>query len=64
MAFSIDDRHADKSEKVMAEPRYMIVANQSIKMFAAIIEGRAQGKRKALTELAEAKIITDLAINY
>lgn len=37
MAFSIDDRHTAKSEKPMAQPRYMIVAGRSMKAFAAIM---------------------------
>ncbi len=45
MAFSIDARHANRFGKTMAEPRYMIVADQNIKTFAAIIDGRAQEKR-------------------
>jgi peptidoglycan/xylan/chitin deacetylase (PgdA/CDA1 family) len=36
MAFSIDDRQANRSEKPMAQPRYMIVAGQSMRTFAAI----------------------------
>jgi len=40
MAFSIDDRRAKRSEKSMAQPRYMVVAGQSMKTFAAIIKGR------------------------
>ena len=43
-AFSIDRRHAGKSEKIMAEPRYLMVNGDGIKGFAAIIEGRAQEK--------------------
>lgn len=43
-ALSIDDRHASKSAKMLAQPRYMIVEGQSMQMFAAIVEGRAQGK--------------------
>lgn len=39
MAFSIDARPANKSEKSMAQPRYMIVNNQTMKDFAAIIQG-------------------------
>lgn len=39
MAFSIDDRRAMRSEKTMAQPRYMIVEGQSMKTFAAIIRG-------------------------
>ncbi|CAN5466180.1 polysaccharide deacetylase family protein [soil metagenome] len=45
MAFSIDARHTAKSKKPMAQPRYMIVAGQSMKTFAAIVQGQAQGKK-------------------
>lgn len=48
MAFSIDGRHAKKSDNKMAVPRYMIVSNNSnnsnTKEFAAIVAGNAQGK--------------------
>ena len=37
MAFSIDDRQANRSEKTMSQPRYMIVAGQSQKTFEAIM---------------------------
>lgn len=40
MAFSIDGRLADKSEKVMAQPRYMMVEEQSMQTFAAIMKGQ------------------------
>ena len=39
MAFSIDARAADRSEKTMAQPRYMILEGQSMKTFAAIASG-------------------------
>ncbi len=45
-SFSIAYRDADRSEKAMAMPRYMMVEGQTMKTFAAIVEGRAQGKRK------------------
>jgi peptidoglycan/xylan/chitin deacetylase (PgdA/CDA1 family) len=45
MAFSIDARHTTKSQKPMAQPRYMMVAGQDMKMFAAIMKGKAQGHR-------------------
>lgn len=45
MAFSIDARHTAKSKRPMAQPRYMIVAGQSMKTFAAIMQGKAQGKK-------------------
>lgn len=48
MAFSIAGHHATQSDNVMAMPRYMIVASQNMKMFAAIIEGHAQGKRRSI----------------
>ena len=38
MAFSIDDRQGSKSEKPMAQPRYMVVAGQSMKTFATIMK--------------------------
>ena len=44
VAFSIDRRHASKSEKLLAEPRYLMVNGDGIKGFAAIITGRAQEK--------------------
>lgn len=45
MAFSIAARHADRAENKMAQPRYMIVAGQSMKTFEAIIKGNARGKK-------------------
>ena len=39
MAFSIDYRRAKRSEKPMAEPRYMMVAEQSMQIFAGIVLG-------------------------
>ncbi len=39
MAFSIDGRPADKSEKSMAQPRYMIVQGQNMQEFAEIANG-------------------------
>ena len=42
MAFSIDGRHANKSEKTMAQPRYMIVQGQNMKEFAAIVSGGSE----------------------
>lgn len=44
MAFSIDARNASKAEKVMSQPRYMIVTEQNMKEFAAIVSGHAQNK--------------------
>lgn len=43
-AFSIDRRHAGKHEKIMAQPRYLMVNGDNLQRFAAIIEGRAQEK--------------------
>lgn len=44
MAFSIDAHRAEKSEKMMAQPRYMIVNRYNIKDFSGIITGHVQGK--------------------
>jgi len=43
-AWSIDRRHATKAEKILAQPRYLMVNGDGAKKFAAIIEGRAQEK--------------------
>jgi peptidoglycan/xylan/chitin deacetylase (PgdA/CDA1 family) len=43
-AFSIDRRHAGKSEKIMEQPRYLMVNGDGLKGFEAIITGRAQEK--------------------
>jgi len=43
-AFSIDRRNASKSEKIMAQPRYLMVNGDGTKAFAAIVSGRAQEK--------------------
>lgn len=43
-AFSIDRRHAAKSEKIQAQPRYLMANGDGTKNFAAIITGRAQEK--------------------
>lgn len=45
MAFSIDDRPVSKSEKTMAQPRYMVVEGQSMKSFEEIVEGKSQAKK-------------------
>lgn len=45
MAFSIHWGNASRTKPVMAEPRYMVVENQSMKTFEAIVEGRMQGKK-------------------
>lgn len=47
MAFSIDRRHADTSEKMMSQPRYLMVNGDGVKGFAAIITGRAANKKPA-----------------
>jgi len=44
VAFSIDRRHAGKSESLTAQPRYLMTNGDGTKNFAAIIEGRAQEK--------------------
>jgi peptidoglycan/xylan/chitin deacetylase (PgdA/CDA1 family) len=44
MALSIDRRNASKSEKVMAQPRYLMVNADNTKRFEAIVTGRAQEK--------------------
>ena len=44
VAFSIDRRHASKSEKMMAQPRYLMVNGDGTKNFEAIVSGRAQEK--------------------
>jgi peptidoglycan/xylan/chitin deacetylase (PgdA/CDA1 family) len=45
MAFSIDARPANRSENMMSQPRYMIVAGQSMKTFAAIVSGKMLSKK-------------------
>jgi peptidoglycan/xylan/chitin deacetylase (PgdA/CDA1 family) len=44
VAFSIDRRNASPSEKIMAEPRYLMVNGDGLKGFEAIVSGRAQEK--------------------
>jgi len=44
VAFSIDRRHANKSEKNLSQPRYLMTNGDGTKNFASIIEGRAQEK--------------------
>jgi peptidoglycan/xylan/chitin deacetylase (PgdA/CDA1 family) len=46
-AFSIDRRHACVGEKIMSQPRYLMVNGDGTKGFAAIITGRAAAKRLA-----------------
>ena len=43
-AFSIDRRNASPSEKIMAQPRYLMVNGDGTKNFEAIVTGRAQEK--------------------
>jgi len=45
MAFSIDARPASLSEKTMAQPRYMIVASQSMETFEHIVKGQAHDEK-------------------
>lgn len=40
MAFSIGARYTSRDENAMAQPRYMIIADQSMAHFAAIVKGR------------------------
>jgi peptidoglycan/xylan/chitin deacetylase (PgdA/CDA1 family) len=44
MAFSIDRRNASLAEKMMAQPRYLMVNGDGLKNFEAIVTGRAQEK--------------------
>ena len=46
MAFSIDDRSANKSENMMSQPRYMISEHQSMKTFADIVNGAIDAKQR------------------
>jgi peptidoglycan/xylan/chitin deacetylase (PgdA/CDA1 family) len=43
-AFSIDRRNASLSEKIMAQPRYLMTNGDGLKNFEAIVTGRAQEK--------------------
>ena len=43
-AFSIDRRNASLSEKMMTQPRYLMVNGDGLKNFEAIVTGRAQEK--------------------
>ena len=45
VSFSIDRRHANKSERMMSQPRYLMVNGDGTKGFAAIITGRAANKK-------------------
>jgi peptidoglycan/xylan/chitin deacetylase (PgdA/CDA1 family) len=44
MAMSIDRRNASKSERMMAQPRYLMVNADGTKNFESIVTGRAQEK--------------------
>ena len=44
VAFSIDRRNASPSEKMMAQPRYLMINGDGLKNFEAIVTGRAQEK--------------------
>jgi peptidoglycan/xylan/chitin deacetylase (PgdA/CDA1 family) len=44
VAFSIDRRNASRAEKMMAQPRYLMVNGDGLKNFEAIVTGRAQEK--------------------
>ena len=46
VAFSIDRRHASKSENMMSQPRYLMANGDGTKGFAAIVSGHAQEKKK------------------
>jgi|UniRef100_A0A7V6A2F4 peptidoglycan/xylan/chitin deacetylase (PgdA/CDA1 family) len=43
-AFSINRRFANKSEPIMAQPRYLMANSDGVKGFAAIVEGKVQEK--------------------
>jgi peptidoglycan/xylan/chitin deacetylase (PgdA/CDA1 family) len=45
-AFSIDRHLANKSDNLMAVPRYLMSNGDGVKGFAAIVEGRVQEKKK------------------
>lgn len=45
MAFSVDDRSTSKSEKKMAEPRYVILEKYSMKTFIDFVTYKAQEKK-------------------
>lgn len=49
-AFSIDRRHADISENIMSQPRYLMLNRDGTTGFAAIMEGRATAKKTAKTQ--------------
>jgi peptidoglycan/xylan/chitin deacetylase (PgdA/CDA1 family) len=51
-AFSIDRRNADKSEKMMEQPRYLMQNGDGLKGFIAIVSGKAQSKKGIKSEVA------------
>lgn len=52
MAFSIDERLANKTEKSMSQPRYMITT-QNMNEFAAIVSGQAPATKQGKTKVME-----------
>jgi peptidoglycan/xylan/chitin deacetylase (PgdA/CDA1 family) len=46
MAFSIDARPASPSDNPMSQPRYMIIADQNMKMFAGIMHQKPRNNKK------------------
>jgi hypothetical protein len=42
VAFSINRRFDNKSEPIMAQPRYLMANSDGVKGFAAIVEGKVQ----------------------
>ncbi|MGR8930526.1 MAG: polysaccharide deacetylase family protein [Gammaproteobacteria bacterium] len=44
-AFSIDRRHADITENIMSQPRYLMVNGDGVNGFAAIIAGKAASRK-------------------
>jgi peptidoglycan/xylan/chitin deacetylase (PgdA/CDA1 family) len=51
VAFSIDRRNADKSEQMMAQPRYLMQNGNGLNGFIAIVSGHAQEKKGKKTEI-------------
>jgi hypothetical protein len=39
MALTIDRRHASSSDKMMAQPRYLVVSKHTIKDFERMVDG-------------------------
>jgi len=50
-AFSIDRRNADKSEKMLEQPRYLMHNGDGLKGFIAIVSGHAQEKKGKVTHV-------------